>query len=723
VAYALVHAALAAALFLAFWATGRAIARAARAPVGATRVPAIATVALGMIGWSSALFAFAAAGALRPAWLRGAAGVAALAGAGLAFRVAVRAARRPGPRSAPGAREATALACLALALGVSFLLALDPRITGDADSYHLTLPRIFLEAGGLVRIPFFVYSTWPLATELLYALALAVRDHVLAQALHFGCGALLVVAAARVARQEAGPAAGCLAAVILLVDPWLALEIRSAYVDLTLALFFFLAWCAWEPAGVEPPPARRRALLALAGAFLGGVAATKVIGGIGAGVFAALELGRGLARRRAARAILGDLACLLLPALALASPWWIRSFALTGDPLHPALFSLFRGGGEEWSAELAERAVAHYRAFGMGRSAWDFLLLPLRLTDRAATEPFHGTLHPVWALLLPLVAWGCAVDRAARRLALPALLYAGVWFLGSQNVRLLLPAQPFLAAAAAIGCARAAEALAPGRRAPLEALALLAAAAVAASAVHDAAPRLGELFALARRGEAALLDSAVPPHCRYVNAELPPDALILMLNTNRSFFCRRAFLADFLFQASQLNQWLRTAPDREGLVRLLRERGVTHVLVAHTDWGIEWPAALRAALADESWLRPLHRDAEVALYALSPEAGTPPRGAKGTPAAGASTRAASGRPRAGTRPPRRPPSSARRRRPSCRARAGPRFRAPARPGPRSAASRSSATRSAASARGSARGSPRGRGRGRAPTRHPRPHPR
>ncbi len=722
-AYALVHAALAAALFLGFWATGSGIARALRAPVRATRLPVIATVALGMIGWSAALFALAAAGALRPAWLRAAAWVAALAGAGLALRATARAARRPRRRPAVGARETAALVCLALALGVCFLQALDPRIVGDADSYHLTLPRIFLEAGGLVRIPFFVYSTWPLATELLYAVALALRDHVLAQTLHFGCGCLLVVAAARVARQEAGPAAGCLAAALLLVDPSLGFEIRTAYVDLAFALFFFLAWCAWDPAAAAEPPGRRRALLALAGTFLGGAAATKVIGGLAAAVFAALELGRGLAHRRAPRAILGDLACLLLPALALAAPWWLRSYALMGDPLHPALWALFRGGGEEWSAELAARTAAHHRAFGMGRTPWDFLLLPLRLTDRAAAGPFHGMLHPVWALLFPLVAWGCAVDRAARSLALPALLYVAAWFLGSQSVRLLLPAQPFLACAAAIGCARAAEALAPGRRAPLEALALLAAAAVAAAAVHGAAPRLAELLALARQGEQALLDSAVPPHCRYVNAELPPEARILMLNTNRSFFCRRAFLADSLFQASQLNQWLRTTSDTEGLLRLLRERDVTHVLVAHTDWGIEWPAQLRAALADDTLLRPLHRDAEVVLYALSPGAGSPPRGERGTPPAGASRRAASGRPRAGTRRPRHRPASSRRRRAWCRVRAGPRFRGRTRPGPRSAASRSSATRSGASARGSARGSPRARGRGRGPGRRPRPHPR
>jgi hypothetical protein len=725
VAYALVHAALAAALFLGFWATGRGIARAVRAPVGATAVPGIATLALGMVGWSTALFALAAAGALRAPWLRAAALAAAVAGLALAVPAAARAWRARGRRAAPRPDEAAALACLALALAAFGLLALDPRVEWDADTYHLTLPRIFLEQHGFVRIPFFVYSTWPLATELLYAVALAVRDHVLATAVHFGCGCLLVAGAARVARRAAGPPAGILAAALLLVDPAFAFEIRVAYVDLAFALLFFLGYCAWEPAGAAADPGRRRALLALAGIFLGGAAATKVVGGLAPAVFAALELARGLVRRRPARALLGDVACLLLPAFALAAPWALRSFTLTGDPLHPALYAIFRGGGEEWSADLAARTAAHHRAFGMGRAPWDLLLVPLRasgLGDPQAALRFGGTIHPVWPLLVPLVVWGGCVDRTVRGLSLAALLYVGFWFAGSQTVRLLLPAQPLLACAAAISCARAGEALGRRGRAALGAAALLVAAAVAAASVHRAAPRAAEILALARRGETAVLDSAVPPHCRFVNSELPPDARILMLGTNRSFFCRRAFLADSIFQASQVNALLRTTSDSAGLAALLRERGVTHVLLAERDWGIDWPPHVREALAGEGLLRRIYRDAEHSLFAVSPAAPSPARGGRRTPRAGASRRAASGRPRGRTRPPRRRPSSSRRPRGWCRAPAGPSCRGRARPRPRSGASRSSATRNAAWARGSARGSRRDRGRRRGPRRRPRARP-
>ncbi len=632
--YALVHAGLSAALLLGFWATGRALALASRAPIDATRLPRLATLGLGMISWSTALFALAALDRLSPDGLRAAALAAAGVGLLLAARDALRArGRRPRPGKLDW-RVSAGAACLAIALASSFLLSLDPRLEWDADTYHLTLPRIFLEQGGFVRIPYFVYSTWPLATELLYAVALAVRDHVLAAGLHFACGALLVIGVGSVARRSAGPAAGVFAGALLLADPAFRFEIRTAYVDLALALFFFLAYCAWEPADASAEPRERRRRLALAGVFLGGAAGTKLIGALAFAIFAALELGRGLARRRRLGALIGDQACLLLPALALASPWYLRSFALMGDPLYPALYSILGGGGGEWSAELAARTAEYHRAFGMGRTPWDFLLLPLRLTaigDPEAAQRFGGNVHPLWAVLVPILVWGCFADRAVRGLVLPALLWIACWFAGSQTVRLLLPAQPLLACAAAIASARALSLLAPRRPGALANVALAFAVAVAASSVVGAAPRIAELAALARRGERAVLDSALPPHCRFVNDELPPDARILMLDANRSFFCRRAFLADSLFQASQMNALLRTSSDRAGLAALLQRLEVTHLLVAERDWGIDWPPHLREALADGTLLRRIYRDEEVALYAVIPELPSPARVERRTP--------------------------------------------------------------------------------------------
>jgi hypothetical protein len=93
--------------------------------------------------------------------------------------------------------------------------------------------------------------------------------------------------------------------------------------------------------------------------------------------------------------------------------------------------------------------------------------------------------------------------------------------------------------------------------------------------------------------------AAVEPVFRWANQALPADARVLMLDTNQRFFLERDALADSFFEASQLAGWLAGARDADAAAALLRERGVTHVLWdRRRDWGIRWPAGLRALLAD-----------------------------------------------------------------------------------------------------------------------------
>jgi hypothetical protein len=64
------------------------------------------------------------------------------------------------------------------------LLALYPSVSWDADTYHLGVPRLWLDHGGFREIPFNVYSNWPLATELLFSMDLMARGLVSSRLLH-----------------------------------------------------------------------------------------------------------------------------------------------------------------------------------------------------------------------------------------------------------------------------------------------------------------------------------------------------------------------------------------------------------------------------------------------------------------------------------------------------------------------------------------------------------
>ena len=82
----------------------------------------------------------------------------------------------------------------ALALTPLLLMALSTWISWDASAYHLTLPRLYLEHGGFTLVEFNVYSNWPLATEMLFTIAMLLKGFVLAKLVHFGFGLLTLMA-------------------------------------------------------------------------------------------------------------------------------------------------------------------------------------------------------------------------------------------------------------------------------------------------------------------------------------------------------------------------------------------------------------------------------------------------------------------------------------------------------------------------------------------------
>ncbi|MEO1366228.1 MAG: hypothetical protein AAFX50_03550, partial [Acidobacteriota bacterium] len=68
-------------------------------------------------------------------------------------------------------------------------------------------------------------------------------------------------------------------------------------------------------------------------------------------------------------------------------------------------------------------------------------------------------------------------------------------------------------------------------------------------------------------------------------SQLPKDARLLFLNTNQGFFSPRPFIADSFFEASQINDWLRTAASAPEVSDRLRRRSITHILYQHADGG------------------------------------------------------------------------------------------------------------------------------------------
>jgi hypothetical protein len=131
--------------------------------------------------------------------------------------------------------------------------------------------------------------------------------------------------------------------------------------------------------------------------------------------------------------------------LALAAPWWLKSWAMTGNPVFPFLFEVF--GGREWDLWRAAIYREEQKSFGVGTAALNFghAVLGLSYQPGRYVNPGQqfGLGFPTGALgMAPLlaVAIGVTVGKLTHRakfvLAVCGLLL-GLWFLLSQQSRYL----------------------------------------------------------------------------------------------------------------------------------------------------------------------------------------------------------------------------------------------------------------------------------------------
>lgn len=334
------------------------------------------------------------------------------------------------------------LGVVALALALDLVASAVPPTSPDALKYHLTLPERWL-ATGSIDAPFYLWEGFsPSAVETLFAQGLAFAPGGEAASAIGGVLALLAGLAVFGLAREAGAGdvlAGAAGAALFLLQGLVTWEATSMFVELGLVFYTALgAWLALLAMRTRSPSAAA----AWTSVAAGGAAATKYLGApvavlLVAGAGAAL--GRRLGPRRAV--------ALVLPALLIAGPWYLRNAIETGNPVYPVAF-----GGEHWGADDQRELDAVGERYGVSDNPLRLALLPLDLVRHGEAYD-RGRYVGIAVFAFALAALVVARTRAVTALALGALAYLALWWSGSQQARFLLPALCVLAAAGGAGFA------------------------------------------------------------------------------------------------------------------------------------------------------------------------------------------------------------------------------------------------------------------------------
>ncbi|MCK4469029.1 MAG: phospholipid carrier-dependent glycosyltransferase, partial [Desulfobacterales bacterium] len=225
-------------------------------------------------------------------------------------------------------------------LCLEVVLNLTPPISRDALIHHLAIPKLWLLHGGFYEIPWANFSYFPMNIDLLYLASLYFKNDIAPKFIHlaFGFGTGLLVYA--YLKNRFGKNWGLLGFLVFFSTSVIIRLSTTAYVDLGMTFFTtasILAFVRWRDGTYKDTK-----WLVLSAVCMGLAAGSKYNAML-AWFFLNLmmvfyysrDTGKGLTALKSGAAF-------FMIALLIASPWFIKNYILTANPVYPLFDQFFR---------------------------------------------------------------------------------------------------------------------------------------------------------------------------------------------------------------------------------------------------------------------------------------------------------------------------------------------------------------------------------------------
>jgi hypothetical protein len=467
-----------------------------------------------------------------------------------------------------------------------------PPVSTDALVHHLAVPKLYLKHGGIYEIPFMVFSYYPMNVDLLYMIPLYFGNDMVPKLIHFVFALLTAWLIFGYLRHRANTLYALFGAIFFLSTPIVLKLSITVYVDLgviffsTASLLLLLKWSENR---------FRLGFLILSAVFCGLAMGTKYNGLI---TFFLLTLfvpfiyakyaegaKRGPFRALAYGLIFAGIALLVF------SPWMIRNFLWTNNPIYPLYDHWFNPQYGEAKSLIGSFA---FRALVYQESWWEIALLPVRIFFQGqdgSPQYFDGKLNP-FLLLLPITAFYMTrqdaqpLRREKNVLLAFAVLFFAFAFFGTVRIRYVSPIIPPLILLSVLGIKKIMDRVGvlKGQGSRRAVIILLVSALILALTLNAHYIfyqfKYVEPFAYLR-GQVSR-DAYISkyrteyPALQYINRHLPSKALILFIFVgNRGYYCER----DYIFDENLMGEVFLESKPPEEMVRVLRDKEITHLLI------------------------------------------------------------------------------------------------------------------------------------------------
>jgi len=511
-------------------------------------------------------------------------------GAASGVSEAIRLFRSSPTSSASGAIATGAVFRTLYILVTVFLLsaALRPAVFYDAITYHLGVPNYWLLEGKISYISYDSYSNFPFMAEMLYTLGMFMHGLKLAQFTSAFIFVMCVLAAYDMARELIPDMDPAVAGIFVLATPAFMENVVQYSCDLYLTFFTLMAIYSYLLYEREKKPG----FIVLMGVFTGVCLGTKYIALVSilvpataAAVYAAYGR-RPQGPREAARTLLR----FALPALLVASPWYVRNLVNIGNPFYPAFYNLF--DGKDMSAVAYAVHTSYHQP--LLESLKGLLTHPYRLFFEGPSYlKSHYREASYIGLLLPFVIpLGLLIRRVARPVKLLcvfSLTLFVMWAFAFPLTRYLYPALAAMSVASAYFLFVIYRRSQNWARLPVIVMTVFCLSvnfSLGFYVVDDWSKTSGLEWVyesdsdyLMRRMEnkGTVVLTSYPVY-DYINNNLPGDAKVLIIGDAQHLYIKRRHVYTYLSATNPYGVFSRYPDDQQAVCRDLLEKGITHIV-------------------------------------------------------------------------------------------------------------------------------------------------
>ncbi len=479
------------------------------------------------------------------------------------------------------------------------ILSCVPPVSKDALTHHLAVPKLYLNHGGIYEIPFARFSYYPMNLDLLYLIPLYFGNDIIPKFIHFSFALLTAWLIFCYLKRRINLAYSLFGVLFFLSIPIIVKLSISVYVDLGLIFFStaaLLALFKW----IESDCRLRFLILSAVSCGLGmGTKYNGLITLLLLTFFIPFIYSRYAQRENVPFVgAIGQGLFFVVIALLIFSPWMIRNYIWTNNPIFPLYDGWFnpQAGGLKSSMGLFT-----YRSVLYHESWWQIMLSPLRIFFQGQDgnpQYFDGKLNP-FLLLLPFVAfYRIRSDSYALRtekkilLAFAALFFAFAFFSSGLRVRYISPIIPPLVILFVFGLKKLSDMVkefssTAHRKIGWTIIFLIILFSLWPNAhyvftQYKYVKPFDYLNGTLTRNEYIEKFRREYPAMRYINDNLSQDARVLFFYLgNRGYYCDRDYLFDMQKGVSTFWEIVKRTNSPEEVLTELKKMGVTHLLIRY----------------------------------------------------------------------------------------------------------------------------------------------